>query len=97
MRHNFSIKRKDNVKGEFDRPNSLVYQEHITHLTKLSIVKSVYFLFGRLLFPGYFLVIFWTLTCLDLDEFGSFLAGFGWFRADSAGFGWFQVSSITIK
>ena len=24
--HNFPIKRKDNVKGEFDRPNSFVYQ-----------------------------------------------------------------------
>ena len=33
---------------------------------------------------------------MDRDEFGSLLAGFGWFRVDSAGFGWFQVLSITV-
>ena len=32
---------------------------------------------------------------MDWSEFGSFLAGFGWFQVDSAGFGWFGVLLVT--
>ena len=42
-------------KGEFDQPNSLDLSLPVTYnrryLTKLSVVKSDYFPFGRLLFP----------------------------------------------
>ena len=87
--------------GEFDQPNSLVLSLPVTYnryLTKLSVVKSIHFPFLHLLFPisCYFL----TIICFDCDEFGSFLAGFGWFwvvfcwiRVVSGGFGWFRVGS----
>ena len=42
-------------KGEFDQPDSLDLSLPVTYnryLKKLSVVKSVYFPFGRLLFPG---------------------------------------------
>ena len=52
------------AKGEFDQPNSLDLSLPGTYnrryLTKLSVVKSDYFPFGRLLFPEQFVVIFLT-------------------------------------
>ena len=42
-------------KGEFDQPNSLDLSLPVTwnrYLPKLSVVKSIHFPFGRLLFSG---------------------------------------------
>ena len=76
-------------KGEFDRPNSLVLSLPVTYnrcLTKLSVVKSIHF-------KSFLRLFFLTIICFDWDEFGLFLAGFGWFRLGSDGFGWVWMVS----
>ena len=90
-------------KGEFDQPNSLdlsLITSNKKQILNEIVCCKIYLLSFWPFVVSNFLIFFLTIICYDWDEFGSFLAGFGWFqvvsgwiRVVSAGFWWFRLGS----